>query len=392
MSGMTIAVLGGAGAMGRIIIRDLVESPGVGSVVVGDLPKAAPEAFVHTLGSPKATAIHVDVTKRDELVKALTGVDVVINSVQYYFNVDVMEGALAARCHYVDLGGLFHMTRTQMELAGRFTAAGLVAVLGCGSTPGITNMMARYAADRLDTVTGLHVKVGAVDLAPAEGPLASPYSIMTILDECTLKPMVYQGGEFMEVAPFSGEEWVAFPHPVGTALANFSLHSEVASFPRVFADKGIRDASFRIAFPAAFREQLKLLVDLGLAATDPVDVRGCAIKPRDLLVACLNRLPQPEGDPQDVDVLRLEATGTAGGRPAAITVESIIEPHPRWKVSAGALDTGVPASIVAQQIGAKIITAPGVWAPEEVVPVDRFFADLAERTIRCYALARDILP
>ena len=72
-----------------------------------------------------------------------------INSAQYEVNLPVMEGALRAGAHYVDLGGLFHTTRRQLLLDDRFKAAGLTAVLGLGSCPGIANVHAGDLGERL---------------------------------------------------------------------------------------------------------------------------------------------------------------------------------------------------------------------------------------------------
>src|SRR6266511_118154 len=93
----------------------------------------------------------VDVADAGVLVRSLEGSSVCVNCVDYRLNLGVMEAALAAACHYLDLGGLFHMTRRQLELDDRFREAGLTAILGMGSAPGKTNLLARAAVERLGT-------------------------------------------------------------------------------------------------------------------------------------------------------------------------------------------------------------------------------------------------
>ena len=83
------------------------------------------------------------------LARALEGCDVLVNSASYRVNLDAMTACLKAGCHYLDLGGLYWMTGRQLELGPRFEGAGLLALLGIGSAPGKTNLMALRAVREL---------------------------------------------------------------------------------------------------------------------------------------------------------------------------------------------------------------------------------------------------
>jgi len=80
---------------------------------------------------------------------ALEGIDVVVNAASYRVNLDAMRACLEAGCHYLDLGGLYWMTGRQLELGDAFERAGLLALLGMGSSPGKTNVMAARAVREL---------------------------------------------------------------------------------------------------------------------------------------------------------------------------------------------------------------------------------------------------
>src|SRR5947209_4208199 len=131
-----------------------------------------------------------------------------------------------------------------------------------GGTPGITNILARAAVDKLDRVESIKVQLGCSDDTPSTAPLVAPYSIRTILDEFTKEPQVFQDGVWHAQRPLTGQEEMVFPLPVGHATAIYSLHSECATFPISFQEQGIRHVSFKIAFPPDFMTKLKFLVEL----------------------------------------------------------------------------------------------------------------------------------
>ena len=116
-----------------------------------------------------------------------------------------MRGALEAGADYVDLGGLFHMTRRQLELDDEFRAAGRTAILGLGSAPGKTNLLARLAAERVGgKPVAMEIWAATRDPAADGHPFPAPYSVRTLLDELRMSPMVVRGGELQEAEPLSG--------------------------------------------------------------------------------------------------------------------------------------------------------------------------------------------
>ena len=365
---MKAAVLGAAGAMAAVAIKDLLESVQDIEITAADLrPISYPNSCVRS-------AV-VDVNDIESTAKILEGHDVVLNCVNYYFNVAVMKSALLARVPYIDLGGLYHGTMKQYELHEPFRKAGVTALLGMGSTPGITNVMAGALAQQMDAVDELHVRVACQDES-ASGPLPIPYSLDTILDEFAMQPMVFRNGKAEAVAPMSGSEILDFPAPVGKVEALYTLHSEVAMFPRSFP--GLREASFKVAFPESFTAKMKFLVELGMASSEPVIDK---VSPRKMLLALAGNQNVAQDIPRDCDILQVTAKGKKNGKNISLIAQSIILPHPEWKIGAGALDTGVPLSIGAQMLAGKLITEPGVLCPEIAVPRESFFDELKRRRI-----------
>src|SRR5579884_987545 len=232
---MHIIVLGGAGAMGRVTVRALSEYDDVEQVTVADYNAERARELAalqqESLVGNTLSVQQIDVRDFKRLRDLIRGADAVLSAIDYAYNLPVLTACIQERVHYADLGGLFHMTRTLLALSDEAEAAGITAIMGMGGTPGITNLLARLAVDQLERVESIKVQLGCSDTTPSTAPLVAPYSIRTILDECTKSPQVFQDGEWLPQAPLSGQEELEFPAPVGRASAVYSLHSECATFP-----------------------------------------------------------------------------------------------------------------------------------------------------------------
>jgi saccharopine dehydrogenase-like NADP-dependent oxidoreductase len=291
---------------------------------------------------------------------------------------------LRNRVPYIDLGGLFYTTRKQLELASEFEARGITAVLGLGSCPGVANVQAGYMGAMLDTVDSVKIYNGAT-IDEGES-LSWAYSIETILDEICMGSMIFRDGGFQEMTPLSEEEFFTFPEPIGYAKTHLSLHSEVATIPLSLADKGIKECFFKITFfgysEAALRK-MQFLSEIGLAGTEPLDVKGVEVRPRDVLITLLNQTPAAHVPPVNKgykDIATI-VEGTQDGKPVTLRMDTWAWPHERWGMSGGKLMVASPPAIVARWLADGRLNEPGVWAPEQVVDSEDFFAEMAERGV-----------
>ncbi len=190
---MRVAVLGAGGTIAPAIVRDLAESDEVQALRLLDLDlrRAEEVALDHGLG--KAAAYEADATSN--LTERLAGIDVLVNSAAYRINLAAMSSCLEAGCHYMDLGGLYHITREQFALSARFEAQGLLALLGVGSAPGKTNLLAARAVAQLPgEPVSISVAAAGRDLTPTSG-LSFPYAVRTLIDELTMPPMAVINGK-----------------------------------------------------------------------------------------------------------------------------------------------------------------------------------------------------
>ncbi len=381
---MKIVVLGGTGLTGRCAVRDLAESREVSEVVMAGRNINKAQKLADKIKSKKVSIAQIDVTKHEDTVKVLKDADVALNAVQYYYNMDVMKAALDAKVHYLDLGGLFHTVLKQLKLNDKFREAGLTAILGIGECPGITNVMARYAADRLDSVDTILVRDTWMDFTEGAPPFMVTWSLSTLFDEMTIPAVIFENGQYKEVPPLSGKETMTFPEPFGSQDQYYTIHSEAATFPVSFKKKGIKNVNWKEGGPGLL--DIKILVDAGLASEEPLKVKGTEISPRQFLLKLLdskNLMGCPEGiTPNDTEVTRIIAIGKKNGRNVSYTMDSIFHSKAEWEATAGEVAVGVPASIAAQMLARGDIKAKGTIPPENCFDPEPFMTQLAKRDIK----------
>ena len=387
---MKVCIVGGAGKMAEGAIRDLIESDAVGGVLLADLNEVGLTARKDAMPSAKISTVAVDVAHVDALAAVLEAVDVCLNCSMAYLNEGVMEACLKAGCHYTDTGGLFHWAKKQLAMSDRFEAAGLTAVCGSGSAPGIVNVMARYAEQRLDTVEWVRITDGIANWGTSAAPLVPPYSLETILNEFLMSAWPFENGDWKEYGPFEGTEEVDFPEPVGTQTCYHTIHSEPYTIPIAFRDKGIRTCTFKLALPKLFEQKLRFLCDLGAAATDAIDLKGNSIVPRDLVLELVNRALAEAAtkEPPKLDdhkVLRVDVRGEKDGQTVDWRLESVLHFYPEWSMPCSTFTVGYPAALTARLLGRGAIERRGAFGGEACIPPEIFFAELNQRGIHVEA-------
>lgn len=349
-------VLGGAGTIGRVVVRDLFESHSDNQILIADYNEPAARALAKTFVDKRVRAEFADARQSGKLIGLLKNQDVVVNCLQHDFNLMVMAAALAAGVHYVDLGGLFSWTRKQLRLDKKFEDRGLTAIIGSGCAPGITNMLVAYAAKFKDKIRSVKIRVGAIDFNLPSNELRFSYSAQTIIQELTLRPWIFQRGKFRQIAPRAGWELTEFPKPVEKVWTLWTRHSEIATLPLSFRDKGLKYCDFKVNFEPEFVKEVIRRLRSGWTIKD------------------FNKLLKPAEHPNDYEISRV------------IVDDVIIDCHarsrPDWQASAGDIDTACPISIVAQMIVSGSIQRSGVWPPEMAVPIDQFFKELKKRGMK----------
>jgi saccharopine dehydrogenase-like NADP-dependent oxidoreductase len=292
----------------------------------------------------------------------------------------VTRAAIRAGVSYLDLGGLYNTPR-QLELDEEARVAGVTVCLGCGATPGVTNLLARHAADALDSVDEIHVAFATFrSIAPSPGLLD------TVLDEFSpeSRRFYWEEGNLVEMSPFSGAKTVRFEEPVGDIEAYYVPHSETHTLPR-FIGKGVRLVDVRGTWRPEIMSALRIFSETRLTGTREVEYEGAKIPSKAFVRAhFLQHAATFGGDGEWAFLLNVEVVGRRDG---LFVRREYTTSHParaEWGTTATARVTGIPASIGAQKLARGEVSRAGVLAPEACFAPEPFFDELARRGIHVH--------
>ncbi|MEX1046620.1 MAG: saccharopine dehydrogenase C-terminal domain-containing protein [Actinomycetota bacterium] len=370
---MEATVLGACGAVGREVSRGLVESGMFEAVTLADLQQSRLRPLAAELGGNVATH-NVRGSDVESLRKAIRGADLVANCTTYQLGIPALRAAIAEKVTYIDLGGLYN-TPKQLELDSRAKRAGVRAVIGCGATPGLTNVLVGRAAEMLDEIRSVEIAFASHrDLAPSPGMLD------TLLDEFRpgVERFVWRDGGLQEVAPFEGAKRVKFAPPVGTQEVYFVPHSETHTLPKFLGD-GVRSVAVRGTWRPEDMQTLRSLSELGLTSDRPIQVNGSKVRPLDVLRSVLLSNPPHLEEAPCAFFLEVEVEGEKDGKP--VTVQQRTSHPMEWGSDATARMTAVPA-VVAAGILAENDGEPGVFAPEAAFEPKEFLSEVKKTGVR----------
>jgi saccharopine dehydrogenase (NAD+, L-lysine-forming) len=355
----------GVGAIGTVVARHLAGHRAIESLTLSDMDTTRAERLAKELpGGPRVERL--DAADPRALARGLHGYGLVICAILPRYNEAVMAAALEAGSHYLDLAA---GEADQLAHDPEWKKAGRLAINGMGEDPGISNVFARWAADRLDEVEAIRVRDGEYSESE-EFPLACLFSSETFIEEAVSPARYFENGGWREYPAWSNREVYPFPDPIGPLPVYNMSHEEVETLPR-YIGKGVRSVDFKLAVPDDVRRHLEFLHRIGMTRLDKVRVRGGEVTPLSVLSAVL---PQPAdlgGRIRGAASVLVEVDGRKGGRRVRHVLHSALthdEAFRRQKVTATAFLTGTGAAAGALAIATGRLATRGAVPPESLEP------------------------
>ncbi|OPY70955.1 MAG: Carboxynorspermidine synthase [Syntrophorhabdaceae bacterium PtaU1.Bin034] len=326
--------------------------------------------------------------------------DLVLNLALPYQDLHIMDACLETGVHYIDTANYEPLDEAHFEYSWqwayqeRFQQRGIMAVLGSGFDPGVTNVFAAYARkylfdevhylDILDCNAGSHGHAFATNFNPEIN-----------IREVTQVVRHWENGRWIETPAIIDEGSVhfTFEYPVAGAKESYLLyHEELESLVRNI--KGLKRARFWMTFSDNYLTHLRVLNNIGMTRIDEIDYEGCKIVPIKLLKALL---PEPASLGKKYTgktVIGNIMTGKKNGETITRYIYNVCDHEAAFSetgTQAIAYTTGVPAMIGAMMLLTGVWQGTGVYNIEQLDP-DRFMEALNKHGLPWQVVERDPLP
>ncbi len=376
---MKMLVLG-AGLQGCATAFDLLQNPAVTQVTIADLHPERLAPFLDPFkGTARLKAVKLDVKDLPAATALMHGHVAVMSAIPYYFNAPMAGCAIEAGCHFSDLGGNTEIVFEQKKLNDAALAKGLSVIPDCGLAPGMVNILAAEGIRRLDKAEKVKIYVGGLPRHP-EPPLNYQivYSLEGALDYYTTTSWILRGGKRTPVEALSELEPVVFPEPVGT-LEAFHTAGGVSTMPFTYEGK-VDVLEYKTLRYPGHVAIMKPIRELGLLGNDPIDVKGVQVRPRDVFIAASTPvLKKPKAE--DLVALRVEASGTKGGKPVSVVWQLVDHKDTERNISAMMRTTGYSLAITGMMQADGRVKTKGVCTPDEAMPFQPYVDELAKRGV-----------
>ncbi|MFO8058192.1 MAG: saccharopine dehydrogenase NADP-binding domain-containing protein [bacterium] len=360
-----LTVLGGSGAVGSVAVKTLARLDYFTDIRICDLNVEKAAEVAADSDPDKVSVEKLDVLDREALESAFLDSDVVLNCVGpfYKFERPVLEAAINTGVKYVDICDDVDVTLEALDMSERAEKAGATAVIGMGSSPGATNLLARFAAENLLD------EVHAIDIFHAhggepfegEGVIAHRFHCMTID-----VPMFLDGRlqyvKFFEEDGIALREYFDFPI-LGRVLLYPYPHPEQVTLPRYISCKQVTNKGS--VLPEEYYNLIRDMCRLGLAGLEPVQVRGVEVVPQEFATAFIirerDRILRETGFGEQRGCVSVVARGQKEGKFREYRF------HMASRSQALGEGTGIPAAIGAILLLEDKVDGRGVLPPEACI-------------------------
>lgn len=358
-----VVVLGGCGAVGTIAVKTLAAHGLFDDVVIGDINMGRADQLATEIGPNKVSTVRVDAHDSATIRAAIEGCDVVLNCIGPFYSTvkPILSEVIDMGINYVDVCDDVDVTHEIFEMDEAAKRAGITAVIGMGSSPGATNLLAKFAADNLldETVS--------IDIFHAHG--GEPFEGAGVIGHrfhcMTIDIPMYLDGELKYVKyfepdgialretfdfPVLGEGVMLYPYP----------HPEQVTLPNYIDLKQVTNKG--TVLPAEYYDLTRDLCMLGMASKDPVDVKGATVIPYDFALAFIirerDRILKETNFGNQRGCCSVVAKGTKGGKYKEYRF------HMASRSQALGEGTGIPAAMGTILMQEGRITKKGVFPPE----------------------------
>ncbi|UCE80468.1 MAG: saccharopine dehydrogenase NADP-binding domain-containing protein [Methanobacteriota archaeon] len=365
----------GCGITGLVCAEHLEKNELVNELVLADRWTDAAEAMAERLDSGKISVRKVDATDSEVLRDLLTDADLLISSIPAELNKNVIDKTIELGVDYIDYSMSVNSMEEFEEINRRSKDRGVTILTSMGADPGISDVFARYAANKLDSAESARVMDG--DSAVADGiDFFCLWSPAEMIEEVTVPAAIFKDGKITYVPPLNERQIYEFPEPIGPLPVYNTIHEETFLMSH-FID-GLKYADFRIAVDDVFAKVANTLRKLGMHSLKPVDVKGVKVRPIDVVTSLMPKPVDMIGKVKGFAGLVVEVRGLKDGRKALVKVWATMSHEKAYdlaKSNATGYFVGTGGAIAAELLLSGEIADKGVLVPEQL-PAEKYVSML----------------
>jgi len=364
--------------MGRAIASDLARHSQYSRIILADKDKTTLQHARTFLKDTTIEYIMMDAANPQQVATAFTEMDVAISAVPYFFNTMLAQEAIRSSTHFIDLGGNNDVVAAERAMAPEAKRQQVIVIPDSGLAPGLVSIITRDIVETLETVSSVKLRVGGLPVHP-QPPLQYQivFSLEGLINEYVEDAMVLDHGRILSKPSMTELETLRFPTPFGRMEA-FLTSGGCSTLPSTYRTR-IQYLDYKTIRYPGHCEKIKAMLDLGLTDRQPLTVGPTTVAPRAVLTTLLQKNLPSKGE--DVVLLKVLGEGTKDGHPAHLEYTLIDYCDPARGISAMMRTTGYPVSITAQFLESGLITTPGVFCPEEIVPFAPMQQELRKRGV-----------
>ena len=352
----------GAGKMGIVLAKDLIESDNRNKVTLVDISSKRLQKAKKIIKSERLILLKKDVEKEKQRQDIFEGQDVALAALLHKHSLLALETAIIKGVHFADL--VWEKPLDRLKYDSEAKKKKITIISGLGVSPGITNICVGRAVHLLDEVEKAMIYVGGNPVYP-KPPLnyRIVYAVESVLDFYERKALILKKGKIKEVPPLSGIESIQFPHPFSEMECFYTdglsslAHTMQGKIKGELAEKTIRHKGHA--------QGIKILKECGFFSRQPIKLHNTKVIPRELLEVLLDS-KMKLGKERDATLLRIVVEGKKSSKPTTHIFEMIDLYDSEKDYTSMGKTTSFPASIAAQMIASGKIAQRGSLFPEEI--------------------------
>ncbi len=366
----------GSGMQGRACAFDMLQNDDVREVLLADSSRESLASAKRFLRSPRIKTLLLDATDTAKVVKLAKGCSAMVSCVPYFFNLKLAKAAIAAKTHFVDLGGNTDIVRRELALHPQAVKAGVTLLPDVGLGPGMTTTIAVHGMSRLDRTDEVLIRDGGLpqDPVPPMNYLLT-FSEHGLINEYIEDAAALRGGRIVKVPGLSETESLDLPGFGRMEAAHAA--GGVSTMPYTFAGKVQTMDVKLIRFPGHIAV-INAMHSMGFFSSKKLHFGSATASPRELSGLLFRRAFLRPGQKDQV-VIRVTVRGMKDGRRAEVVYDGLDKYDEKNRMTAMMRTTGFPASIVAQMAATGVIDKPGAYPVETGVPPEPFLAEMKKR-------------